>query len=130
MVDFVAYNPAGRIEMVGQCPDAMIRLQGKTPGGAQLDCLEGTATFGEDWVDVSQTPPKVLPREPAPISLVGMALHSIPYPAQLMVDGPIQASVRVTQSGVVLSFDVPGAYRIEVAPEHPRWRLWEAEVVV
>jgi hypothetical protein len=97
---------------------------------AFADCELLSIDVRDHYVDLGASPPVIAVREAITLSLDGLVLSGLPNPSTLSVSGPVSGEFVVDDTSATLSFDLPGAYRIKVVPEHPRWRPSEIEVVV
>lgn len=107
MIDYLIYDPEGRIIQTGTIPDDMLHLQsseGKTaiPGGADLD---------KDYVVEG----RVTTRPSQRTELVASKLTGLPQPCTIYINGSVYPC-RDEQAD--LEFTYPGSYtvRIEAFP--------------
>lgn len=115
---------------MGQCPENVLDRQGDLPGQPPLKVLRGTARYEQDWVDVTQVPPRIKPCERAPMAVSGRKLLGVPQPAKVEVLGPVSLEMTLRAAQADLVFDVPGQYRLRVIPEDPRWLPFETELSI
>lgn len=116
MSAFFRFGALGRILTVGQCPDGdehFYEFEGETL------VVDQVADAAHQWYDVEAG--QLIERETPGIAADGTSFTGIPVPCELRITGPVVLSATLDESGLDITFDVPGTYTLEFIPEHPRW---------
>jgi hypothetical protein len=125
MIEWFRHETDGRITTVGGCAEGeehFYTYEGETlVVGPRVDPYR-------HWFDVGSM--EVKDREPSGITRSGLAFANIPVPCDLRILGPETVVEMLEEPTLELSFDVPGTYRVEFEPVHPRWLPETFEVTV
>lgn len=116
--NFVKYRPSA-VPGIGEIYEHGFKASGfieeDRAKGLPVVIVDEAPTLERHYVDIGAG--KMLPKQPSPVVLDGSILRKLPPGAVILIDGA-EYSVGGDKEAE-LSFDLPGAYRVEVrAPAH------------
>jgi hypothetical protein len=129
MICFARAEPlTGEILSTGRCPRPSLATLAAFDGGLYVE-TDGLVLAEEAYVSLGTL--EVLPRTPNPARLTGLSLTGLPLDGMLVVTSAaerIPRSFDITTPSLTLSFEHPGAYRIDVKSVRHRDASFEVTV--
>ena len=127
---YIIHDEAGRISAAVDASPMSASAYAAAGYTALPGCTQNIGEVLGSYADLTTTPPTLVEREPLELTLDGLTLSGIHGPSTLHITGPVSGEFRVEDTEpVTLSFDLPGAYAVQVTPDDPRWLPCVVQVV-